>query len=157
MNRSRPDVVFDCNIYLQAISRNHGPAARALALVDKNEITLYLSKAILRELRRTLEYPEIREKNPHITDELIEDFLGHLAFRGVLVRNVAHVFDYPRDPDDEPYVDLAAAVHADYLVTRDNDLLCLATDHSIEAKQFRQQFPFIRITEPVGFLADLSA
>ena len=63
------------------------------------------------------------------------------------------VCDCPRDPGDEPYIDLAAAVQADYLVTRDNDLLSLATDHTTEAKQFRQRFPFLRIVSPGEFLS----
>src|SRR2546426_446599 len=76
-----------------------------------------------------LAYPEIREKNPHVTTEVIDAFLARIMFRGVLNRDVPHVFDFPRDPDDAAYIDLAAAVSADYLVTRDQDLLSLATDH----------------------------
>ena len=85
----------------------------------------------------------------------MDSFIHRLIFRGVLVRDVRHVFGYPRDHNDEPYIDLAAAVHAEYLVTRDKDLLSLATDHSIEAKQFRQRFPFVQIVNPVEFLAQL--
>jgi predicted nucleic acid-binding protein len=68
---------------------------------------------------------------------------------------VPHVLDVPRDPDDEPYLDLAAAVEADYLVTRDQDLLSLNTDHSIEAKQFRQRLPKLSILDPVEFLTEI--
>jgi hypothetical protein len=32
-------------------------------------------------------------------------------------------------------------------------LLSLATDHSLEAKQFRQRFPSVVVVNPVGFLA----
>lgn len=42
MTRSRPDVVFDCNVFLQAISRVNGPAAQSLRLVEQNAITLYI-------------------------------------------------------------------------------------------------------------------
>ena len=49
-------------------------------------------------------------------------------------------------------INLAAAARADYLVSRDKDLLSLATDHSLVAKQFRQRFPKIRIVTPVDFL-----
>ena len=50
------------------------------------------------------------------------------------------VFAYPRDPKDEPYVNLAVAAAADYVVTRDKDLLDLMTGHTDEAKAFRR-FP----------------
>ena len=152
MEPSRPGVVFDCNVFLQAIARGTGPAAQALRLVERNAITLYVSRSTLRELRRVLAYPEIRQQNPHVTDEMIDAFLTRVSFRGVMLRDVPHVFDYPRDPDDEVYVDLAAAAGANYLVTRDNDLLSLASAHSIEAKQFRQRFPSLRVLNPAEFL-----
>ena len=141
MHSSRPDVVFDCNVFLQALARVQGPAAEALRLVEQNRVTLHISKPILREVRRALAYPEVRQKNPAVTDESVEAFLSRISFRGVLFRDVPHVYDFPRDPDDEAYIDLAAAVNADYLVSRDQDILSLATDHTIQAKEFRQRFP----------------
>src|SRR5690348_14367004 len=116
--KSRPDVVFDCNVLLQAATRANGPAAAALRLMDANRITLHLSKSILREFRRTFEYPEIRERNRHVTDERVEDFIADLLFRGSLYRDVPAVLHLPRDPNDEAYLNLAAAVEADFLVTR---------------------------------------
>jgi putative PIN family toxin of toxin-antitoxin system len=153
MGALRPDVVFDCNVFLQAIVRSAGPAAHALRLVEQGAVALHVSKPILRELRLTLAYPEIRQRNPQVTDELVDRFITRLLFRGQLHRNVPHVFSFPRDPKDEPYIDLASAVRADYLVTRDKDLLSLATDHSIGAKQFRQRLPGIKIMNPVDFIA----
>ena len=52
-----------------------------------------------------------------------------------------------RDPDDEPYLNLAIAVSADYLVTRDNDLLDLMQDSA-----FRVRFPSLTILDPVTAL-----
>jgi putative PIN family toxin of toxin-antitoxin system len=155
MTPLRPGAVFDCNVFVQAITRSGGPAAKALRLVERNAITLYISRPILAELRRTLEYPAIRQKNPHVSQQLIDAFLSHILFRGVFVRHVPHVFELSRDPNDEPYIDLVAACAADFLVTRDNDLLSLASDHSIEAKQFRQRFPALSLLNPVDFLAEI--
>ena len=155
MNPSRPDVVFDCNVFLQAISRANGPASQALRLVERSVVTLHVSKPIIRELRAILAYPEIRERNPQLTDDVVTTFVNRLLFRGILSREVPSVFTLSRDPDDAPYVDLAAAVSADYLVTRDRDLLDLATDHSIEAKEFRQRFSGSSILDPVDFLNEM--
>jgi putative PIN family toxin of toxin-antitoxin system len=152
MAPTRPRVVFDCNVLVQAVTRENGPAAAALRLVDQSQITLHISKAILRELRQTLEYAEIRERNPHLSSQLIREFVARLLFRGVLRREVPRVFSYPRDPGDEPYIDLAVAVQADFLVTRDRDLLALRTDHSIIGKELRQRLPSLRIVEPPEFL-----
>lgn len=156
MNLFRPDVVFDCNILLQAISRESGPAAAALRLMEQNRIALHISKPIVQEFRRTLDYPEIRQRNPQVTVQRIESFIARLLFRGVLWRNVPHVLHLTRDPNDEPYLDLAAATEADFLVTRDNDLFSLLTDHTADAKAFRQRLPRLRILSPVDFLAAMS-
>ena len=66
-------------------------------------------------------------------------------------RGRSTVPDFPRDPKDEPYINLALAANADYLVTRDNDLLDLMND-----SDFRQQFPGLTILDPVAFLRVLS-
>jgi predicted nucleic acid-binding protein len=47
---------------------------------------------------------------------------------------------------------LAAAARANYLVSRDKDLLSLATDWSVLGKQFRQRCPRLHIVDPVDFL-----
>lgn len=46
---------------------------------------------------------------------------------------------YDRDPKDRPYMDLAVAAEANYLITRDKDLLSLMTSHTVAAKEFRQR------------------
>jgi putative PIN family toxin of toxin-antitoxin system len=156
MNPRRPDVIFDCNVFLQAVSRVNGPAAQALRLVEQNAVTLHVSRVILRELRRVLAYPEVRRKNPLLTDDVIDGFLVRISFRGVLHRIVPHVFDYSRAKQDEPYIDLASATAADFLVSRDKDILSLGTGHTIEAKQFRRRFPNLRVVNPVEFLAAIA-
>ena len=92
------------------------------------------------------------KSSPAWDDERIDSFVQHLAFHATLLRQVRHVFEYPRAKQDEPYVDLAAAAKANYLVSRDKDLLSLATNHSLIGKQFRQRFPLLRVLNPVAFL-----
>jgi putative PIN family toxin of toxin-antitoxin system len=148
----RPGVVFDCNVLIQAISNDAGPAGQALQLLERNLITVYVSRAVLNELRAVLDYANVRKKLPALTDLRIDAFIQHLAFRATFLRRVKHVFDYPRARQDEPYIDLAAAARAHYLVSRDKDLLSLATDHSLIGKQFRQRFPQLHVVNPVAFL-----
>lgn len=87
-----------------------------------------------------------------MTDSVVQEFLKRIAFRGALIRDVPQVVKFPRDPHDEPYLDLAAAARADFLVTRDRDLLDLTTGHSTDAKEFRQRFPVLKIVDPVELL-----
>ncbi|MGO9466374.1 MAG: putative toxin-antitoxin system toxin component, PIN family [Isosphaeraceae bacterium] len=60
-------------------------------------------------------------------------------------------YELPRDPDDEPYLNLALAANADYLVTWDKDMLDLMQDAG-----FRTQYPQLTILTPVAFLQALT-
>jgi predicted nucleic acid-binding protein len=55
----------------------------------------------------------------------------------------------------EPYIDLAATAKADFLITRDKDLLSLMAGHSLLHKQFRQQTHPLEVLDPVAFLKAL--
>jgi len=57
---------------------------------------------------------------------------------------------YPRDPDDEPILNLAIQEQVDYLVTRDRDLLDLG-----RSVDFRLRYPFIRVVDPLTFVQDI--
>ncbi|HWE95308.1 MAG TPA: putative toxin-antitoxin system toxin component, PIN family [Tepidisphaeraceae bacterium] len=149
---SPPRAVFDCNVLIQAVSNSLGPAGQCLRLVEQSRVELFVSRAVLRELRAVLEYPTVRQKLPQLDAQRIEAFIQRLVYRATMVRDVRHIFTYPRAPQDEPYIDLALAAHADYLVSRDRDLLDLMTDHSLTGKEFRQRSPGLSIVTPVGFL-----
>jgi len=157
MNGERPGVVFDCNVLLQAALHDDGPAAECLRRLDQNRIIVYVSRATLKELRAVLAYPAIRQRNPKLTDRHAAAFVDRLMFKATLVRRVRHVLGYPRAIQDEPYVDLAATAKADYLVTRDRDLLALMSGHSIVCKLFRQKTSPLRVVDPVSFLSALSS
>ena len=149
----RPVVVFDCNVLLQAAARPNGPAAACLKLLDANRIIVHVSRPTIKELKAVFAYPSVREGFPKLTDAEIARFLDRLLYRAQLVGRVRHVLDYPRAPQDEPYIDLAATVKADYLVSRDKDLLSLMTGHSVVCKQFRQKTHPLQVVHPVTLLS----
>lgn len=132
--------------------KQRGPAAEAFRYMDRGLIDVYLSRSTLRELRAALDYPDVRKKFPGLEDHQIGAFIKRLTYRGILLRRVPHVFDYPRAKQDEAYIDLAAAAKADFLVSRDKDLLSLMTGHSAVCKRFRQITHPLQIVEPVAFL-----
>ncbi len=90
-----------------------------------------------------------------MTDEVIEAFILRLRKTSQIIHQVPKKFSYPRDSDDEPYINLAVRVEADYIVSRDNDLLNLMIDYTTEAKEFRQRFRFLRVIEPLEFLKEV--
>src|SRR5437870_3954718 len=112
-------VVFDCMIFLQATANQESPAANALDLIDTGEIKLYVSEPILEEVRNVLNRLEVRAALPQITDVRVEALFRRLDKKAVIVRHVPREFEYSRDPRDEPYLNLAIAAGASFLVSRD--------------------------------------
>ncbi len=154
-SRPRLGVVFDCNILLQAVARKTGPAAACLRLAEEGLVQLLLSEEILLEVSEVLRRPTIRARYPELTDEIVEEFLKALRSVAEITNDVPRRFSYPRDIDDEPYLNLAIESEADYLLSRDKDLLDLMTGHDDSCKEFRQRFRSLTVIEPIGFLKEL--
>lgn len=137
-------VVVDCMVFVQATANEKGPAARILDLLDEGTITLYVSKLILAEAHYVLNRPEVRARLRKLTNVAVEALFERLTQRAPLIRQVPKRFAYRRDPKDEPYINLAVAMKADYLVSRDNDLLDLMKWETEAGREFQQRFAFSR-------------
>jgi putative PIN family toxin of toxin-antitoxin system len=146
-----PPVVFDCMVFLQGAGRPQGPAAACLGLVDEAKVVLCVSPDVLAEVRDVLTRPETLHRFPRLSPEWVESFVTNLELKGVVFARVPHAVALPRDPKDEPYLNLAVVAGAKYLVTRDYDLLDLMKD-----EDFRQRYPDLRILEPVAFLREIA-
>lgn len=144
----KPRVVFDCNVLLQAAAREKSTAAKCLNLAESGLVQICVSREVIAEAEDVLNRPEIRAYFPDLSDEIVGAFLKRLEKLSVLVRPVPKKFSYPRDEDDEPYINLAVAAGADFIITRDRDLLDLMTGHADECKEFRQRFRPLRVIEP---------
>lgn len=70
------------------------------------------------EVRDVLARPKVRVKFPALTDQIVGRFLAALEDRAALIPDVPRVFQFGRDSKDEPYINLAIAARADYLVSR---------------------------------------
>jgi putative PIN family toxin of toxin-antitoxin system len=140
-------VVFDCMVFLQAAASDRGPAFACLSLVESNHVTLSLSPAILAEVKDVLSRPKLRAKFPSLTPERVDLFLLKVASIAVVTADAPDAGFPLRDPDDLPYLNLAIATGAAYLVTRDPDLLDLMKDSA-----FLAQHSHLRIVDPVEFL-----
>ena len=145
-------VVFDCMVFLQASTRPQVPAARLfIDHVEGGDLALYVSDAILDEVRHVLGRPQIRAKNPSLTDEAVEEFFDRIGQVAQKIENVPASFTLACDPDDGPYLNLALAAATDYLVTRDQDMLDLMQDAG-----FRSRYPALIILTPVALLQVLA-
>lgn len=148
----KPRVVFDCNVLLQAAAREKSAAAKCLNLAESGLIRICVSREVLAEAEDILNRPEIRSHFPDLSDEIVGAFLKRLQKLSALVRSVPKKFSYPRDEDDEPYINLAVAAGADFIISRDRDLLDLMTGHADECKEFRRRFRPLKVVEPDEFL-----
>ncbi len=78
--------------------------------------------AVLEEVKDIAHRPILHRKFKNLTPENMDAFLEDVRTVAVLLTDIPHVFSYPRDPDDEPYINLAIAAGAQYPVSWDQDL-----------------------------------
>jgi putative PIN family toxin of toxin-antitoxin system len=145
-------VVFDTNIFLQALASRGGPAVKCLEYFERGKIIIAVSRDTLAEVEEILSRSHLRLKYPLLTDERIAQLLDRLLYRGIYLRRVSQHFTYPRDPKDEPQLNLAIEVKADYLISRDRDLLDLMNWDRAAGREFQQRFRFLKIVTPEEFL-----
>ncbi len=147
-----PRVVFDCNIYLQALARKDGPAARCVELAIAASFDLVVTDETIAEFHRVTSRPKVRKKFLLATDEDIRKFADRVFSVATRIESVPEVFNLKRDPEDSKYINLAVAAHAKFIVSRDNDLLDLMTGTDEDAETFRKTCPDLAILDPVAFL-----
>lgn len=148
---TRIKAVFDCNVFLQAVSNEKSPAAACFRLVQQKVIQLFVSEETLAELEEVLNRPYIK-KQFDLSDRAIIEFISNLRILAKVFRKVPKIFSLPRDIDDEIFINLAVKAEADFIVTRDNDITYLMSGYDFESKQFRQKFRPLRIVQPLEFL-----
>jgi putative PIN family toxin of toxin-antitoxin system len=145
--------VFDCVLFVQAAANPNGPAMACFDRLTKLAGRLYVSDAILLEIGEVLNRAELRRRLPSLTPTRVGQFLDDVRATAHLVDIVPHAFSLPRDPKDEPYLDLAIAAQADYLLTwNSRHLTYLMKQDTPEERTFCERYPTLKITDPVEFL-----
>lgn len=104
------------------------------------------------EMREVMTRPEFPAKFETITATMVETYLQELAKKCIILKSISQKFELPRDRDDEIYINLAVESKADFIVTRDNDLLDLMKDYDSISKEFRQRFRPLKVVQPLEFL-----
>ena len=72
--------------------------------------------------------------------------------KGVVFGDVPRIYKLECDPKDEPYLNLAIEANADYLISRDRDLLDLMDWQQEVGREFQKCFRGLRIVTPEEFL-----
>lgn len=145
-------VVFDCMVFLQAAARRDGPAGICLSLAEQAIIELSVSREILDEIGDVLRRPSIQAKFPSLTGTAVAEFIAAIESFATRFDGIPSEFALERDPKDEPYRNLAFHAEAEFLVTRDKDLLEISFGSSDIGKVVSKRCPALKIVEPVTFL-----
>lgn len=147
--------VFDCNVFLQGIANRNSPARKTLRLFFDRTISLFVSAEILREVKDVLNRPELRLKLPGINDRIVNALFTKIESQSILIKNVPEEYRLDRDPDDEMYINLAIVTNAQFLVSKDKDLLDLMTATNEIASRFRLRYSFLRIVNAAEFVKEI--
>jgi putative PIN family toxin of toxin-antitoxin system len=153
MNGAPPNVVYDCNVFVQALINLNGPAGRCVQMAKDGEVLLFVSPFVLAEIR------EIHLKAPPkygLTAGQTDELARAVALFATILTDVPDVYQHPYDPDDSAYVNLALKAEARLIVSRDRHLLMLSDASRKEGQEFQARFPGIRVLDPVKFLRELA-
>lgn len=119
-----PRVVLDTNVVLSALVFARGVTARLRAAWQAGRCRPLVSSVTAQELVRVLAYPKFR-LSPAEQEELLADYLPYAE--AVTIPHPPPEVPTCRDPFDLPFLHLAVAGRAAFLVSGDRDLLMLDT------------------------------
>jgi putative PIN family toxin of toxin-antitoxin system len=145
MNSNPTSVVFDCMIYAQAMISRIGPSGACFEHVRAGDLRLFWSDYVLQEVRELPLKLPIRLK---LTPERIDAFIADVAPFVEHVDEIRELYENPFDRDDSHYINLAVAIGANLISSRDGDLLRLMDQTRPEAQEFQRRFPELRILPP---------
>jgi putative PIN family toxin of toxin-antitoxin system len=137
-------VVLDTTVLVSAFLKpvKEGVAHQILRFAKESAFELFISDYILQELAEVLLRPGRNRRRYQYPDSEVVEFCKGLARFATLVTNVADI-KIVRDPSDDPVVACAVAAGAEFLVSRDNDLLSVV------------KYAGIKIVTPEAFLRTL--
>ena len=131
------NIVVDTNQFLSGFVY-HGMTKIVFDLILDNKLKLYVSSALKEELSKKLDEFEIKKQAQN-------EVMFFIGSRGILIEPSVKV-DVCRDPEDNFMLELAEEAQAEYLITRDKDLLELPQQEWKDTKIIRPEefLPLLR-------------
>lgn len=133
-----PKVVLDTNVLVSALLFK-GSLSKMVDLWKAGRIKPVFSQATFQELKKVLTYPKFALTPKEILILLEEEVLPYFE----VVKVIKEVKGICRDPEDDKFLSCALASGAAFVVTGDEDLLCL------------KQFETAKIIKPVELFHNL--
>jgi len=123
-----PRVVFDTTVVVSTMLFPDGRLAWIRKAWSSGAAVPVVSRSTVQELIRVLAYPKFKLTAAE-REELLGDYLPHAEVCDK--QHAGVVLPKCRDPNDQMFIELAAAADADALVTGDADLLAVAKRFTI--------------------------
>jgi putative PIN family toxin of toxin-antitoxin system len=131
--------VLDANVYVSAAVRAEGPPGQIIeTFLRSGAFEIVLSRAIVEEVLRALNYPKVRKYIRAGLDP--ELWFEDIVVLSQLVAGEDEFAGASKDPDDDKYIAAAIEGRARFVVAGDSDLLDL------------KEYDGIRIVSPRVFL-----
>ena len=146
MSDAMSRIVFDCNVFAQALITPDGRSGLCIQLVLEGRLRLFWSDYVLGEIRRIAEKPTPRKLG--ITREMTEKLIALLFPVAHWIDAPPSVYQHPFDPKDSHYVDLAVSTTSSVIVSSDRHLLNLMKIERAEGAAFLKLFPNIKVYQP---------
>ena len=138
-NRRKLRVVLDSVVAVSAFLTK-GLTADLVSQCQEN-VNLYTAEEILQEIRYVLlEKPHIRNRYTY-SSNTVETFINYLRDISMVVTQLPKIRVIERDPKDDMIIACAVAASANYIISRDRDLLDLGNYQQIQIitpKEFMQ-------------------
>ena len=129
-NKRKLHVVLDSVVAVSAFL-TEGLTADLVSQCQGN-INLYKAPEILQEIHQVLlEKPHIRNRYTY-SSEKVETFIDYLKDISIIVAQLPEIRVIERDPKDDMIIACAVAASADYIISRDRDLLDLGNYQHIQ-------------------------
>jgi putative PIN family toxin of toxin-antitoxin system len=114
-------IVADTNLLIASIFWSGAPYKIVQQALD-GKIEIVTSKDILNEVRKVLKDPK---EGFMLGEQEIDDIVNGILLYAKLIEPAIIVDVVKRDPKDNPIIACALTAKAEFIVTRDNDLLVL--------------------------------
>lgn len=126
-----PKAVLDSTVLVSAFLTKAGISRQLLQESEEGAFQICTAEEILDETQRVLlEYPRIR-KRYHYSDEAVTEYVSLLRVVTQVITPLPKIKPVVRDPNDDMIIACAVKAKAQYIVTRDKDLLDLESYHRI--------------------------
>ena len=141
-------IVLDTNVLLAGLASASSASQKVVDALGVRNVVPLISLQVMSEYRAVLLNPAILARFPNLTPRRVALALHRLSYVADEYRTIRVKFEFPRDPRDAMFIELAIAGSATDIVTLDPDLLSQPTARTDAGKRFRQRLPNIQVLSP---------